>query len=170
MSLYGYARGFDPRLGSLDPASCPQGRRLRGYSCGEGARGDGRQVLLDFLPAGDTLVVTRIDRLARLLKGPPGHRARAQGQGCCFEGDRSAGWHRGRQGVFRHARCVRRIRDQSAPRAPIRGDHRRQGAVSTRAASRRSMPPRCCGCTARKSWAPWGSHAGSVYAGPASIA
>ena len=36
-----------------------------------GARRDGRtelQVLLDFLRAGDTLVVTRIDRLARSLK------------------------------------------------------------------------------------------------------
>ncbi len=81
MSLYGYARGFDPRLGSLDPASCPQGRRLRGYSCGEGARGDGRQVLLDFLPAGDTLVVTRIDRPARLLKDLQGivHELKARG-------------------------------------------------------------------------------------------
>jgi DNA invertase Pin-like site-specific DNA recombinase len=57
-----------------------------------GTRRDGRtelQVLLDFLRAGDTLVVTRIDRLARSLKDSRTS-ARTQGQGCGPEGDRAA--------------------------------------------------------------------------------
>jgi DNA invertase Pin-like site-specific DNA recombinase len=59
-----------------------------------GARRDGRtelEVLLDFLRESDTLVVTRIDRLARSLKDLQDIRPRAQGQRHCLEGDRTAG-------------------------------------------------------------------------------
>src|ERR1700680_4213958 len=73
MALYGYARvsTFDQNLGiqraALKAAGCDVIRAEKA----SGARRDGRtelQVLLDFLRAGDALVVTRIDRLARSLK------------------------------------------------------------------------------------------------------
>ena len=73
MSLYGYAR-----VSTLDQDLAIQRAALKAAGCeviraekASGTRRDGRtelQVLLDFLRAGDTLVVTRIDRLARSLK------------------------------------------------------------------------------------------------------
>ena len=73
MPLYGYAR-----VSTLDQDLAIQRAALKAAGCeviraekASGARRDGRtelQVLLDFLRAGDTLVVTRIDRLARSLK------------------------------------------------------------------------------------------------------
>jgi DNA invertase Pin-like site-specific DNA recombinase len=73
MALYGYARvstvdqDFSIQQAALKAAGCEVIRAEKA----SGARRDGRtelQVLLDFLRAGDTLVVTRIDRLARSLK------------------------------------------------------------------------------------------------------
>jgi DNA invertase Pin-like site-specific DNA recombinase len=73
MSLYGYAR-----VSTLDQDLGLQRAALEAAGCGviraetaSGTRRDSRtelQLLLDFLHAGDTLVVTRIDRLARSLK------------------------------------------------------------------------------------------------------
>src|SRR5258708_29709097 len=73
MRLYGYAR-----VSTLDQDLSIQRAALKAAGCeviraekASGARRYGRtelQVLLDFLRAGDTLVVTRIDRLARSLK------------------------------------------------------------------------------------------------------
>src|SRR5918911_3576207 len=73
MPLYGYAR-----VSTLDQDLTIQQAALKAAGCeviraekASGTRRDGRselQVLLDFLRAGDTLVVTRIDRLARSLK------------------------------------------------------------------------------------------------------
>lgn len=73
MPLYGYAR-----VSTLDQDLAIQRAALKAAGCeviraekASGARRDGRtelQLLLDFLRAGDTLVVTRIDRLARSLK------------------------------------------------------------------------------------------------------
>src|ERR1700710_919089 len=73
MSLYGYAR-----VSTLDQDLTIQRAALKAAGCeviraekASGARRDGRtelQVLLDFLRRGDTLVVTRIDRLARSMK------------------------------------------------------------------------------------------------------
>jgi hypothetical protein len=65
--------GIDSPSRPLYPTHGIEGRWLRGDSCrkASGARRNGRtklQVQLDFLRAGDTLVVTRIDRLARSLK------------------------------------------------------------------------------------------------------
>jgi DNA invertase Pin-like site-specific DNA recombinase len=74
MALYGYARVFDPRSGSQGAACGPQGGGVRGDPGRDGERHPPRRPrraagsLLDFLRAGDTLVVTRIDRLARSLK------------------------------------------------------------------------------------------------------
>ena len=73
MPLYGYAR-----VSTLDQDLAIQEERLRAAGChvvraekrSGGAR-EGRtelRLLLDFLHPGDTLVVTRIDRLARSLK------------------------------------------------------------------------------------------------------
>ena len=73
MASYGYAR-----VSTLDQDLTVQRRVLRAAGCTviraekkSGNRRDGRtelQVLLDFVQPGDTLVVTRIDRLARSLK------------------------------------------------------------------------------------------------------
>ena len=73
MSLYGYAR-----VSTLEQDLSIQRSALKAAGCeviraekASGTRRDGRtelQVLLDFLRPGDTLVVTRIDRLARSLK------------------------------------------------------------------------------------------------------
>src|ERR1700687_4146340 len=73
MPLYGYAR-----VSTLDQDLSIQRAALKAAGCeviraekASGPRRDGRselQMLLDFLRAGDTLVVTRIDRLARSLK------------------------------------------------------------------------------------------------------
>jgi DNA invertase Pin-like site-specific DNA recombinase len=73
MPLYGYAR-----VSTLDQDLAVQRAALKAAGCrviraekASGTRRDGRtklQVLLDFLQPGDTLVVTRIDRLARSLK------------------------------------------------------------------------------------------------------
>jgi DNA invertase Pin-like site-specific DNA recombinase len=73
MPLYGYAR-----VSTLDQDLAIQQAALKAAGCvviraatASGTRRDGRtelQVLMDFLHAGDTLVVTRIDRLARSVK------------------------------------------------------------------------------------------------------
>jgi DNA invertase Pin-like site-specific DNA recombinase len=73
MGLYGYAR-----VSTTDQDLSLQEKTLRAAGCAviraekrTGTRREGRaelQILLDFLRAGDTLVVTRIDRLARSVK------------------------------------------------------------------------------------------------------
>jgi DNA invertase Pin-like site-specific DNA recombinase len=73
MPLYGYAR-----VSTLDPDLAIQQAALKAAGCAviraetaSGTRRDGRtelEALLEFLHAGDTLVVTRIDRLARSVK------------------------------------------------------------------------------------------------------
>jgi DNA invertase Pin-like site-specific DNA recombinase len=73
MSLYGYAR-----VSTIDQDLRLQRAALKAAGCtviraekASGTRRDGRpelQVLLDFLQPGDTLIVTRIDCLARSMK------------------------------------------------------------------------------------------------------
>jgi DNA invertase Pin-like site-specific DNA recombinase len=73
MSVYGYAR-----VSTLDQDLAIQRAALKAAGCrviraekASGSRRDGRtelQVLLDFVQPGDTLVITRIDRLARSLR------------------------------------------------------------------------------------------------------
>jgi DNA invertase Pin-like site-specific DNA recombinase len=73
MPIYGYARVSTP-----DQDLAIQRAALKAAGCGvvraekaSGSRRDGRtelQVLLDFVQPGDTLVVTRLDRLARSMK------------------------------------------------------------------------------------------------------
>jgi DNA invertase Pin-like site-specific DNA recombinase len=73
MPLYGYARvsSFGQDLGLQRAALKAAGCGVIRAETASGTRRDGRtelQVLLDFVQPGDTLVVTRIDRLARSLK------------------------------------------------------------------------------------------------------
>jgi DNA invertase Pin-like site-specific DNA recombinase len=73
MPLYGYAR-----VSTIDQDLRLQRAALKAAGCdviraekASGSRRDGRtelQVLLDFVRPGDTLIVTRIDRLARSMK------------------------------------------------------------------------------------------------------
>ena len=73
MTIYGYAR-----VSTLNQDLTIQRAALKAAGCtvvraekASGSRRDGRtelQVLLDFVQPGDTLVVTRIDRLARSMK------------------------------------------------------------------------------------------------------
>src|SRR3954469_2292446 len=70
MAIYGYAR-----VSTIDQDLSLQRRMLKAAGCdviraetASGTRRNGRtelQVLLDFLQPGDTLVVTRVDRLAQ---------------------------------------------------------------------------------------------------------
>jgi DNA invertase Pin-like site-specific DNA recombinase len=73
MATYGYAR-----VSTIDQDLGLQRRMLKAAGCdviraekASGTRRNGRtelQVLLDFLRPGDTLVVTRVDRLARSIR------------------------------------------------------------------------------------------------------
>jgi DNA invertase Pin-like site-specific DNA recombinase len=73
MPLYGYAR-----VSTIDQDLRLQRAALKAAGCdviraekASGSRRDGRtelQVLLDFVRPGDTLIITRIDRLARSMK------------------------------------------------------------------------------------------------------
>lgn len=73
MAIYGYAR-----VSTIDQDLSLQRRMLKAAGCdviraetASGTRRNGRtelQVLLDFLQPGDTLVVTRVDRLARSIR------------------------------------------------------------------------------------------------------
>ena len=73
MSLFGYARvstteqDLDIQLEALRAAGCQTIRSEKKSGTERAARSE-LQVLLDFLREGDTLVVTRIDRLARSMK------------------------------------------------------------------------------------------------------
>jgi DNA invertase Pin-like site-specific DNA recombinase len=73
MAIYGYAR-----VSTIDQDLSLQRRMLKAAGCdviraekASGTRRNGRtelQVLLDFLRPGDTLVVTRVDRLGRSIR------------------------------------------------------------------------------------------------------
>ena len=85
--------------------------------------------LLEFIREGDTLAVTRFDRLERKHWRSPGHRTGAQGEGRAAAGDRAADRyrHRGRKSFPRHAWGLRRIRDQPAEGAAAGGDRQGEG-------------------------------------------
>jgi DNA invertase Pin-like site-specific DNA recombinase len=73
MSLFGYARvstsqqDLDIQVAALEAAGCQTIRSEKKSGTERVARTE-LQILLDFLRIGDTLVVTRIDRLARSMK------------------------------------------------------------------------------------------------------
>lgn len=177
MPLYGYAR-----VSTLDQNLAIQRAALEAAGCkvvraekASGTRRDGRtelQVLLDFVQPGDTLVVTRIDRLARSLKDLQDivHELKHKGVALrATEQPVDTGTAAGKAfldmlGVFAEFETnLRRERQLEGIRAA------RSGA-STRGASPVSMPPRFSACASRRSSAPRPSPSGSGSAAPASIA
>jgi Resolvase, N terminal domain len=121
MTIIGYARvsttdqDLEIQVTSLKAAGCEVIRSEKR----SGTTTEGRaelQTVLDFVRAGDVLMVTRIDRLARSIgdlqdivrsgRGPEGHRT----------ADRHE--HGRWQVLPRHAGRIRGIRDQPPARAP----------------------------------------------------
>jgi DNA invertase Pin-like site-specific DNA recombinase len=153
MSSYGYAR-----VSTLDQDLAIQRAALKAAGCeairaekASGTRRDGRtelQILLDFLRAGDILMVTRIDRLARSLKDLQDivHELKAKGVALkATEQPIDTGTAAGKAfldmlGVFAEFETnLRRERQLEGISAPRRG-------ASTRAASPLSTLPRSTGC------------------------
>ena len=110
MPRYGYAR-----VSTTDQDLAVQREALERAGCAviceEKVSGTSRQgreelaILLTFLQPGDELVVTRVDRLARSIGGPAGHRARAAREESGPRRHGAADRHidRSRQGLPRHA-------------------------------------------------------------------
>ena len=110
----GYARvstadqNLDAQIAALKGARCTMVRT----ETGDGATLTGRpelQTILDFIHPGETLVVTRIDRLARSMRGLQIIVTTLKDKGRPARCHRAARGHldRGRQGILRHARRVR---------------------------------------------------------------
>src|SRR6201985_1931034 len=151
MPLYGYAR-----VSSLDQDLSVQRAALKGAGCeviraekASGTRRDGRtelQVLLDFLRAGDTLIVTRIDRLARSLKDLQDivHELKAKGIALkATEQPVDTSIAAGKAfldmlGVFAE------FETNLGRERQLEGINAAKSVGSTRVASHRSMPSRCC--------------------------
>jgi DNA invertase Pin-like site-specific DNA recombinase len=99
MTLYGYAR-----VSSLDQDLTLQDQMLRAAGCPmvwaekkSGTAREGRselRLLLDFLHKGETLVVTRLDRLARSVKDLQDIVHELKAKGGRAEGHRAAGGYR----------------------------------------------------------------------------
>src|SRR6266567_6616637 len=116
MALYGYAR-----VSTVDQDCTLQEHALRAAGCEviraekvSATRRKGRTelaLLLEFLRRGDTLVVTRVDRLARSIKDLTGHCVSAQGTRRHPPRDRAADQYPECDGesLFGHVGSVRRI-------------------------------------------------------------
>jgi DNA invertase Pin-like site-specific DNA recombinase len=149
MPLYGYAR-----VSTIDQDLRLQRAALKAAGCdviraekASGSRRDGRtelQVLLDFVRAGDTLIVTRIDRLARSMKDLQNivHELKTRGVALrATEQPIDTSTAAGKAfldmlGVFAEKLiCVRS--------ANLRASPRQRKLASTRAAQRPSTRPRC---------------------------
>ena len=109
------SQNLDAQIAALEAAGCAMIRT----ETRDGATLTGRPelgVILDFIHPDETLVVTRIDRMARSMHDLQVIVATLK-QGCPPCRYRTARGHldRGRQGVLRHARRLCRVRDQPAP-------------------------------------------------------
>jgi len=140
-----------------------------------GSKRNGRtelQVLLDFVQPGDTLVVTRIDRLARSMKDLQDIVHELKGKGVALRATEqpvNTGTAAGKAfldmlGVFAEFETnLRRERQHSkASRLP-------RPAASTRVASPASTRTNCAVCATRRSSAPPPSRVGSASDAPAFI-
>ena len=119
------------RVSTLDQDLAIQRAALKATGCGvvraetaSDSRRDRRtelQVLLDFVQLGDTLLVTRIDRLTRSRKDLQDivHEPTTHGVALRATEQPEEHGHSRRQGAPGHAGRVRQVRDQPAPRAPI---------------------------------------------------
>ena len=174
MPTYGYAR-----VSTLDQDLGIQRAALRAAGCGvvraekaSGGKRDGRtelQVLLDFVQPGDTLVVTRIDRLARSMKDLQDivHELKQKGVALrATEQPVDTGTAAGKGfldmlGVFAEFEANLRRERQ------LEGIKAAKEKASTKAASPSSTWPSCDVCATRKSSVLPPSHAGSASGGPA---
>ena len=137
----GYARvstadqNLDAQLAALQAARCTMVRT----ETGDGATLTGRpelQTILDFIHPGETLVVTRIDRLARSMRDLQIIVATLKDKGAHLAAtEQPVDTSTAAGKAFFDARRLRRVRDQPAPRAPGRGDRRGE------ATRRLSRPP-----------------------------
>jgi len=177
MASYGYAR-----VSTFDQDLTIQQHALRADGCGvvraekaSGSRRDGRtelQVLLDFMQPGDTLVVTRIDRLARSLKDLQDIVHELKGRGVTLRATEQpvdTGTAAGKAfldmlGVFAEFETT------CAANASSKASRRPRRTGSTRAASPASTRPRSGVCGTRRSCGLPPSLAGSASAEPAYIA
>ena len=177
MPFYGYAR-----VSTLDQDLSIQRAALKAAGCeviraekASGARRDGRselQVLLDFLRAGDTLVVTRIDRLARSLKDLQDIVYELKAKGVALKAteqpvDTGTAAGKAFLDMLGDSPNSRPIFGASGS---LKGSTPPRRAVSTRVVSRRSTPSKSGGCSMTRSSARRRSPAGSASAARASIA
>ena len=117
----GYARtsttdqNLDAQVAALEAAGCGMIRREQKSGASLAGRPELRTIL-DFIHPGETLVVTRIDRLARSMHDLQTHRRLAEKQGSASRRDRAASGYidRSGQGVLRYARGLCRVRNQLA--------------------------------------------------------
>jgi|GEM_PF-4553783 len=123
----GYAQISTANVQALEAAGCTMIRT----ETGSGTALDGRpelRTILDFIHPGETLVITRIDRLPRfmrdlqtivtMLKDKRAHLAATEQP---VDTSTAAG-----KACLGHARRLRRVRDELAPRAPSGGHRRRE--------------------------------------------
>jgi hypothetical protein len=167
MPLYGYAR-----VSTLDQDLSIQRAALKAAGCdviraekASGTRRDGRtelQVLLDFLRTGDTLVVTRIDRLARSLKDLQDIVYELKGKGVALKATE--------QPVDTSTAAGKAFLDMLAVSGNWRGSAPLRRAASTRAGNQQSTPAKSGGCVMTRNSARRRSPAGSALAAPVSIA
>ncbi len=123
MAIIGYAR-----VSTTDQDLSIQEAALRAAGCevvraekrsGTTTRGrDELRTVLEFLRPGDMLMVTRIDRLARSIADLQDIVRQVRTRGASAKGNGAADRYRdGRRQVLpRYARCVRRVRNESAER------------------------------------------------------
>ena len=176
MSIYGYARvsGFDQDLSIQQAVLKAAGCEVVRAEKASGTRRDGRtelQALLDFLHVGDTLVVTRIDRLARSLEDLQDtvHELKAKGVALkATEQPIDTSTAAGKAfldmlGVFAEFETnLRRERHSRASPPPRR-------AASIRDVNLQSMPPKSSDCMTTRSSVRPTSLASSASAGQAFI-
>ncbi len=115
MSFYGYARvsTIDQDVGIQRAALKTAGCRMIRAEKASGTRRYGRtelQVLLDFVQPGDTLVVTRVERLARSIKDLQDIVYERKGKGVALRAtERPVETGTTVEGVQRHTGRVRRV-------------------------------------------------------------
>jgi hypothetical protein len=133
-------QGEHHRSGPFDSGSRAQGGRLPGHPAEKrsGTTTEGREALrtvLEFLHAGDVLMVTLIDRLARSIGDLHDIVRTVRTRGAVLKATDQPLHRRGGRNVLPgHARRLRRVRDQPTPRAPAgRHRQRRRRRASTRA-------------------------------------
>src|SRR5829696_3737664 len=127
MATYGYARCSDPRSTTMSLEVQIEALRAAGCTVIRSERRSGTtlqdrtelKTLLDFLREGDTLCVTRVDRIARSVTDLM-IIVRILEQKGVAEGDRAAHRYEFSRGPLAvvHARRVRRTRNQPPARTP----------------------------------------------------